>query len=223
MDDDRDLQNFSGICRLFPLPRVVLFPHAILPLHIFEPRYRQMTTDALAADGLLTMVQLATASRPGSTLGSPPIETMGCLGRVLQHERLPDGRFNFLLLGRRRVRLRREIPSEKLYRLAEAEILEDVSDPAADDSLRGELIALGREVFERQKPLEPDIQEWLGSELPLGVLTDLMAHALGLPPDLKQSLLAEPHVDRRAVSLLTTLKLYLTRAEPKFPPPFSTN
>jgi hypothetical protein len=78
-------------------------------------------------------------------------------------------------------------------------------------------------VFERQKPLEPDIQEWLGSELPLGVLTDLMAHALGLPPDLKQSLLAEPHVDRRAVSLLTTLKLYLTRAELKFPPPFSTN
>src|SRR3954468_19038803 len=57
MDGDYDLRDFANVCRLFPLPRVVLFPHAVLPLHIFEPRYRQMTGDALAGDKLVTIVQ----------------------------------------------------------------------------------------------------------------------------------------------------------------------
>ena len=118
---------------LFPLPKVVLFPHAVLPLHIFEPRYRQMTEDALAGDKLVTIVQWR-APVPGHRRSSPRVEEIGCLGRILQHERLPDGRFNFLLLGRKRVRLGREIPADKLYRLAEAEILEDESTDAAADS-----------------------------------------------------------------------------------------
>ena len=58
MDDDFDLKDFTNVCRLFPLPGVVLFPHAVLPLHIFEPRYRQMTEDALATDRLIAIVQL---------------------------------------------------------------------------------------------------------------------------------------------------------------------
>src|SRR3954447_23286620 len=99
MDDD--VREFDGTCRLFPLPGVVLFPHAILPLHVFEPRYRQMTEDALSGDKLVTIVRLrpagATLSEPPDTLGSPPIERVACVGRILQHERLPDGRFGLLL------------------------------------------------------------------------------------------------------------------------------
>src|SRR4051812_1397494 len=161
MEDDRDLRNFGGVCRLFPLPGVVLFPHAVLPLHIFEPRYRQMTEDALADDRLVTIVQLrGTSPSDAPTLGTPPIETVACLGRILQHERLPDGRFNFLLLGRRRVRLTREIPTGKLYRTAEAEIMEDVDDDS-EGAVRVELTDLFRRAFERQRKLDPDIASLL--------------------------------------------------------------
>src|SRR3954463_13716392 len=101
-----ELRDFSGVCRLFPLPGVVLFPHAVIPLHIFEPRYRQMTEDALDDDKLVTIVQLIP---PGTiysgALGTPPVDAVGCLGRIIRHERLSDGRFNLLLLGRKRVRL----------------------------------------------------------------------------------------------------------------------
>src|ERR1700722_7371434 len=115
MDFKSELYEFSNRCRLFPLPDVGLFPHAVLPLHIFEPRYRQMTEDALARDKLVTIVQWR-APFPTEKGAEPALEEIGCLGRILQHERLPDGRFNFLLLGRKRVRLGREIPGDKLYR-----------------------------------------------------------------------------------------------------------
>ena len=228
MDDDLDLRHFSGVSRLFPLPGVVLFPHAVLPLHIFEPRYRQMTEDALADDKLVTIVQLQT---PGSgtieTLGSPPIETVGCLGRILKHEHLPDGRFNFLLLGRKRVRLSRELTRDKLYRIAEVEIIDDLYNDSPEEPRRSELIALFRTAFERRHQLDDDLASILETAIPLGVLTDIVAHALGLPAKLKQTLLVEPRVDGRADALLSILRQILgpesgTSRRP-FPPPFSSN
>lgn len=230
MDDDLDLKDFGQTTRLFPLPRVVLFPHAVLPLHIFEPRYRQMTEDAIATDKLVTIVQL----RPPeggvlNTLGSPPIEQVGCIGRIIQHERLPDGRFNFLLLGRKRVLLRREIPTIKLYRTAEIEILDDLHDEEGESERRSELIGLFRDALERQKRLDPDLASILETSLSLGVLTDLVAHALGLPADSRQFLLAEPRVVHRADALLNILRQLLgggpdpTRKPRPYPPPFSLN
>jgi Lon protease-like protein len=226
MDDDCDLQSFSGRCRLFPLPRVVLFPHAILPLHIFEPRYKQMTEDALADDRLVTIVQLrSSGSPPGQSLGAPPIEVVGCLGQIVQHERLADGRFNFLLLGRRRVRFRHEILSDRLYRIAEADVLEDVEADPSEESLRPELISLFCQVFERQHAPEPDLRAIVESALPLGVLTDIMAHALGLPEGFKQQLLSEPHVGPRVQQLFHIMRsvLALPIDARNFPPPFSVN
>ncbi len=230
MDEDFDLRDFANVCRLFPLPRVVLFPHAVLQLHIFEPRYKQMTEDALASDKLVTIVQWR-APVPGHLVGDPPIEEVGCLGRILQHERLPDGRFNFLLLGRKRVRLTREIPSNKLYRLSEAEILEDESTNQPEQPHRSELIALFRRALEQSEPIDPDLEALLETGIPLGVLTDLIAHALSLPSGIKQLLLAETHVDRRAERLRRVLQEALGRprsrasadASGHFPPPFSVN
>ena len=232
MDDDLDLHNFSQCCRLFPLPGVVMFPHAVVPLHIFEPRYRQMTEDALADDKLVTIVQLH-PSRVGTTgtIGDPPIETIGCLGQIIQHERLPDGRFNFLLLGRKRVRLRRELPGDKLYRIAEAELLEDDCDSEPEEPRRGGLTRLFRQAFSQRGKLEidPDLAHLLETTVPLGVLTDIVAHALGLPPELKQELLAETNVARRADTLLEVLAQALEGSPEgspgwrSFPPPFSPN
>ena len=226
MDDDYDLSDFGNVSRLFPLPGVVLFPHAVLPLHIFEPRYRQMTEDALASDRLITIVQVRPPGEWASP-NEPSLEEFGCLGRIFKHERLPDGRFNFLLLGRKRVRLTREIPSGKLYRMSEVKIIEDILPDEPDEHQRAELIATFRSLFKGQ--LDPDLDSLFETELPLNVLTDIITQAIGLPSSVKQSFLAEPHAARRAIDLLEVLRQM--RSAPRgsddestaFPPPFSVN
>jgi Lon protease-like protein len=223
MHDDLDLRDFDGRVRLFPLPGVVLLPHVVLPLHVFEPRYRQMTRDALAADGLIAMVQV----RPDADWSGPrepELEPVGCLGRILRHEELPDGRFNLLLLGRKRVRLVRELDSPTLYRRAEVELIEDVppDDPAGVQ--RAELLRL----FRGAVRLDAEMDALLRRDLPLGVLADLIAHAMALPPALKQSLVAEPRVERRAGVLGRLLAELAANERPEGPgprpgPPFSLN
>src|SRR5437764_15065204 len=81
---------------LFPLPNVVLFPRAVLPLHIFEERYKVMTADTLRGDRRVAMALL----KPGwekNYYQQPEIEPVVCVGRILEHEKLPDGKYNFLL------------------------------------------------------------------------------------------------------------------------------
>ena len=229
MDDDFDLRDFSNNTRLFPVPNVVLFPHVVLPLHIFEPRYRQMTEDALASDGLVTIVNVRPTPSP-STLGHPPIERVGGLGRILQPERLEEGRFNFLLLGWKRVLIEHEIVTGKLYRSAKVEIIEDdCVDDRELDPLRNDLVELFRAVFERQNQLDSDLGNLLQKTVPMGVITDIIGHALGLPPEIKQSLLNEPNVERRGENLVRILRQVISH-DPKlagrfrpFPPPFSLN
>jgi uncharacterized protein len=104
---------------IFPLPNVVLFPNVFLPLHIFEPRYRQMVGDALAGDRLIGMVLL----QPGYEATyerTPPVYEVGCVGLVTHVERLADGRFNIVLRGIERFRIiGEENPSSNvLYRRA---------------------------------------------------------------------------------------------------------
>jgi Lon protease-like protein len=226
MDDDYDLKEFGHVARLFPLPGVVLFPHSVLPLHIFEPRYRQMTEDALASDRLITIVQIRTPSEWKSPT-EPTLEEFGCLGRIFKHERLADGRFNFLLLGRKRVRLTREIASGKLYRTSEVELIEDIVHPESDLLPRSELIALFKDIYEGS--LDPELASLFETDLPVGVLTDIMTQAMGLTSSVKQSFLAEPRVARRAGELIKLLREM--KATPQdsdeeptpFPPPFSRN
>jgi uncharacterized protein len=225
MNEDLDLRDFANVTRLFPLPNLVMFPHVVLPLHIFEPRYRQMTEDALAADRLMSLIQI-TPPPPGEHWREPvPLESVGCLGRIIQHDRLADGRFNILLLGRKRVRLLREISTEKLYRLAEVEILEDQPAALPESPARAELIGLFRRLFKSQRKLDPDLDELLSKPVPLGLLADIITHALDLPPALKQKLLAENSVDRR-VDTIRSLLLQVSHGEGlhrPFPPPFSAN
>jgi Lon protease-like protein len=223
MHDDLDLRDFGGVTRLFPLPGVVLFPHVVLPLHIFEPRYRQMTADALAGDRLITMIQV----RPDADwtgAAEPSLEEVGCLGKIINHDRLPDGRYNLLLLGRKRVRLVRELSVPTLYRQAAVEILDEIEPPGPAEPRRSELIRLFRSAVSP----EPELAGLLDRDLPLDVLTDLLAHALGLTPALRQAFLAERAVDRRADGLIALLK-QVDRSDPDASrshrpfPPFSVN
>src|SRR5256714_7050907 len=89
---------------LFPLPNVVLFPRAILPLHIFEERYKAMTADVLRGDRLIAIALL----HPGwekDYYSAPKVDPVVCVGEILSHERLPDGKYNFLLQGQTRARI----------------------------------------------------------------------------------------------------------------------
>ena len=104
---------------IFPLPTVVLFPNVFLPLHIFEPRYRQMVGDALGGDRMIGMVLL----RPGYEERyeeTPPVYEVGCAGLMTHSERLPDGRYNIVLRGLERFRIVGEESSTTsvLYRRA---------------------------------------------------------------------------------------------------------
>ena len=205
---EANLSDFSGVCRLFPLGEFVLLPHAVAPLHVFEPRYRQMTEHALASDRLITIVQSRpAAAEPGATFVEPRIEKIGCVGRIIRVERTADGRFNFLLLGCRRVRLTRELRCEEiLYRLAEGELIVEVDPPTPLDEEREELIDLFRRFAQENLGLDPAFDNMLAARPALGPLTDLIGHALPLPWSLKQSLLADPNVQSRLEALLAILR-----------------
>ena len=110
---------------VFPLPEVVFFPETVLPLHVFEPRFRAMIADCLAGDRLLAVAML----RPGwerDYHGRPPLHAVAGVGEIMQAERLADGRYNILLDGLWRVRIEEEPPTDRPYRLVRARRLADV-------------------------------------------------------------------------------------------------
>lgn len=98
--------GFSGIARVFPLPNVVMFPHVMQPLHIFEPRYRAMLEEAVADDRLIALGMLAPGWESHHE-DRPPLMPTACLCRVATHKRTEGGTYNVLMLGVRRVRLTR--------------------------------------------------------------------------------------------------------------------
>lgn len=229
MDPDLELTGFEGTCRLFPLKGVVLFPHCVLPLHIFEPRYRQMTEDALAGDRLIAIAQVGEGV-DWKKVEAPPIEPVACLGKIFDHQRLADGRFNILLVGLKRIRIDRELSNDRLYRTARVTVLDDVYPESPIDALRGELVDLFREMCEREARIEPEIARLLDKPLPLGVLSDLLGHYLGLSPEARQAFLAEVSVEQRTRNLIRVLHRHLgghrrgrDDGADGFPPPFSVN
>src|SRR5262249_28263776 len=139
-DESEALKGFRGVVRLFPLPNVVLFPAVVQPLHIFEPRYRQMMADALDDDRLPAMVLLR-AGWEETYEERPPVHPIDVVGRVFNEQQLPDGRYNLLLHGLRRVRIVEELPPNKLYREARVQLLEDVppTSAAEEQHLRNRL------------------------------------------------------------------------------------
>ncbi len=220
MDDDRDLSGVK-VLKLFPLPGVVLFPHAVLPLHIFEERYKEMTEDALASDRLMTVVML----RPEDEWkgkGSPRYEEYGCVGRILKYERLEDGRFNFLLLGLGRVRLTREVPSGKRYRASEFEAIDDLAmegrgeteaqkagaPPGSSRALPGAATGGSIRTWRRSSRLRCRPGPW----------PTILSHALPMPVELKQDFLAERQGQRSASTNCVAGSAPATRAITTSPP-----
>ena len=120
---------------IFPLQDIMLFPDASRPLHIFEPRYREMVADALEGDRIIGMVMLH-AGYEDEYAGNPPIYDIGCAGVITNVQRLEDGRYNIVLGGLVRFRITSEDQSRS-YRVAEIEPLPETLDDADRDALRG--------------------------------------------------------------------------------------
>jgi Lon protease-like protein len=229
MNDLSALNDFSGTTRLFPLPNLVLFPYVIQPLHIFEPRYRQMTADALDSDRLISLV----LPRPGwETMYQerPPLHDMACLGRIVADQRQEDGRYNLLLRGLARVRIVSEIETDKLYRSARVEVAADEppNPPHVQQHLRRAVGKAAERWLSEKSGMAQQFEQLIDSDLPLGALVDILSFALPLEAEFKQELLAEVNVEKRTRYLLDHLKSQqppeaTAAADRPFPPSFSTN
>jgi Lon protease-like protein len=228
--DPLSLSSFNGVARLFPLPNLVLFPQVVQPLHIFEPRYRQLTAHALASDRYLALALL----KPGwetAYEGNPAIHAIVCLGRIVADQLLEDGRYNLLLRGVSRARIVKELTGSTLYRNARVELLADVNPPAvaAASELRKKLARLARAWLPQQKPLRDQLDELFASELDVGTLCDVFGFALPVPLEFKQQLLETADVERRAQQLLAHLEANAPAeaadqaGPPGYPPGFSDN
>jgi Lon protease-like protein len=207
---------------IFPLPDVVLFPHTLLPLHIFEPRYRQMVRDCLAGDKRIAMALL----RPGwesDYYGRPPVYPIAGAGEIIQHEELPDGRFNVLLRGTMRIAITQELPADKPYRVARARPLPDRyldADPKAlTDRVERLKVFYLRIVSEVQKGQGEVAKIFSGVKDP-GIIVDRIAGAAIPDAETRQQALEAVEVATRLtlvqdhlVAVLTHLSDRNARAE----------
>ncbi len=232
--------DFDGCVRLFPLPELVVFPHAMQPLHIFEPRYCEMLAEALAGDRLIAMATL-TGGIAMAPLAHPPIATTVCLGRIISHAEVENDRHNILLVGIRRGKIIREIDAGRSFRIAEIDILEDIYPPSGAETrnqLKKDLLDAFGEIIPVSANVQQNLHELMAGQMSLGPITDIISYTLPFEVQEKIRLLADPDVDERAeelVRLLKSGKIQLhsvsveeqtfepEEAQPKFPPRFSDN
>jgi len=191
---------------LFPLPDVVFFPKTLLPLHVYEPRYRALASEALEQDRIICTALL----KPGwesDYYGSPEVYPVGCAGRIVQHEKLPDGRYNITLDGLTKVLIESAVRLTP-YRLVRVTPVEDDGawargERASEEA--AELVRLFRQVHEGQGPSLP-LEEMLAQNMaPESVLNTVALH-LNAEPELKEQLLEMDSLDRRYHTLLQILR-----------------
>jgi ATP-dependent Lon protease len=215
--------DFNGEVRLFPLPDLVLFPSNVLPLHIFESRYREMMEDAERGDGLITMATLV----PGfesEYYSRPKIAPVVCIGRVLTHEKSERGTYNLVLAGMQRARIKHEIEPVRSFRRATVDLLTERLGVDNDDRRE-----LGNKLLRSLLTFAPSAREFVDElkrmKTPLSSLTDIVAFHAPLDSELKLELLAESDAVVRAQVLLENLPPESTNSpRPRsYPPDFSVN
>jgi Lon protease-like protein len=194
---------------IFPLPNVVLFPHVFLPLHIFEPRYREMVADALAGDRMIGMVLL----RPGWDRAAgdrPDVYPVGCAGLITFSEQHPDGRYNIVLRGLDKFRVLDEEAGGS-YRVARIEPLRE--EPTADDKalVRAERRRL--EALLVPQPQGRGVDSKVPPSMPDEDLVNALAQYLDLEPVEKQALLERDGLVARCRSLIDLLEMKVISAQ----------
>ena len=187
---------------IFPLPNVVLFPSVFLPLHIFEPRYRQMLADALSGDRIIGMVLRKEGRDSGR---APPVYDIGCAGLITHAERLPDGRSNIVLRGIARFRIVAEVGG-RAYRRAEIAPQPEIDSERIRDETR--------QLRTRLDPLvagEFDNAKWrrmVPADMGDDALVNTLAQYLDLEPVEKQALLEQGDVAGRSRALIDLIEMH---------------
>jgi Lon protease-like protein len=193
------------IVAIFPLPDVTFFPHTLLPLHVFEARYRLMVIDALERDRRLAVVKL----QPGyeaTYAGKPAVHGVAGLGEIVSCERLATGRYNILLRGEARVRLELELPSDTLYRVVRARRLAD-REPAVDPApVLARIRAACRTLLDALGRPADLLDTALAEGQPPGVIADRVAAAVLPDADARQRLLETLDVAERVTTVATALE-----------------
>jgi Lon protease-like protein len=190
---------------IFPLYRVLLFPRALLPLYVFEPRYREMTAACLAGHGLMAIAQL----KPGfesEYQGRPAVRSMASLGKIIAHRQNSDGTYNVLLEGIGRVRIDEELPPEHSFREVRAHRVRDrvispLDEAAVIGTLRLLVDKLARTLGESGASLRTLVHET--KRLPC--LVDVLSSALIQKPGLRRRLFECRDVAMRAELLTVSL------------------
>jgi Lon protease-like protein len=205
MSDAPGEAQLASLVPLFPLPGLVLFPRAVVPLHVFEDRYKAMMDVAVTGDEQLAMALLKDGWEK-DYYQAPAIEPVVCVGTILSWERLPDGRYNLLLQGRTRGRVVREV-SRRPYRVAEVTPLAET--PVVETELEEEREEL-REIFAGGEWADtvagPQFQRVLSSSLRTAEIADLVAYTFLDDAAQKQSLLADEDVHRRVRHVVIALR-----------------
>ncbi len=201
------MSDLPAIIPVFPLPNVVLFPEVMLPLHIFEPRYRQMVHDAKDKTPPLIGMALLRGDWQEQYEGRPEIFPVCCVGEMIRMEPLPDGRFNILLKGVRECRIKEEL-SGKMYREAVIEWRPSAKEPLLPE-LRQDLNGLLETYLQKNEAVrkfltDPSIED--------SFFVNFFAFHLDFLPIEKQSLLEATTVPERATLLRDMLDFKLTAA-----------
>jgi len=202
--------GFTGPVPIFPLPTLVLFPHTVAPLHIFEPRYRAMVADALKGDRLIAMALL----KPGwekDYEGAPPVHDVVGVGRILRDERTEDGRYNILLEGLTRARIEELLPPNP-YRRAKVRVL---SESPAQPTPGLEKVRLGLlAVYASLLSPGPPAPARLETHMSLGTICDLLAAILDVEVAEKQAILEELEPAARAARTIDMIRRSPHAAQP---------
>jgi hypothetical protein len=187
---------------IFPLPGAILFPGLQLPLHVFEPRYRQLVGSALAKDRLIGMIQ------PQRSKDGAPLYEIGCMGRIGDVEALEDGRYNIILDGETRFRVLRELDVTTAFRQVEVELIDDPKDEV--------LSSVERAGFEFEARRFADMQgysvDWDSvARLDDETLINGVAQIIPFDAASKQALLEAPDLSQRCELMIQLMQFFALR------------
>jgi Lon protease-like protein len=199
MSPTENIEDSLKRISLFPLPSTVLFPYANLPLHIFEPRYRDMVSDSLSNKQWIGLVLLKPGWRK-DYLDRPKIEPIGCAGEIQECHRLEDGKFNLILHGLHRFKIHQEI-GDKAYRQADVQLLKEKNDLPIEELNKPRFELLRARIQEYAQLLPGDNPQKAGMKiencLSIGHLMDQIIFLSEMLHENKQPFLEELDVMKR--------------------------
>ncbi|SLN15987.1 LON peptidase substrate-binding domain-containing protein [Oceanibacterium hippocampi] len=203
------LDDLPRILPLFPLEGALLLPRGRLPLHIFEPRYRAMTQSAVAAAGMIGMIQ----PRAGDASGAAPaLYGVGCAGKISDLTETPDGRYYFTLDGLCRFEIEEELESSEPFRTARVSYkryLGDLSGETGGEPIRDALVQALRAYLD----LRAIPADWQAIErMEPALLVNTLAMICPFAPNEKQALLEAPEVRARAELMVTLMEMAVLAA-----------